>query len=265
MDRQACAELGHFLRTRRERLTPDAVGFPAGPRRRTTGLRREEVAALAHLSVSWYTHLEQGRPIRPSVEVLDNLARTLRLDRAEHRYLHALAAGPAPSVHPLPVPDPEALSVVRALVGASDDMPYPAYAVDAGGNFLACNAHMPEWYADFSGATGRDNNMAWWLITSPEARERIAGWHDDARDFTARTRYVMGTNAIHPSARDLVRAMRAASPEFRGWWDAHEVVDQEARNRTFHHPRLGLRSLRLAVVRPAVNPAVSIVFHVPAG
>lgn len=263
MPEHSRTELGRFLRSRRERLDPATVGLPVGPRRRATGLRREEVALLAHVSPSWYTYLEQGRKIHPSAEVLDGLATALRLDRAERRYLHALAAGPATSVLPASTPDPDALASIRALVDTSSAMPYPVYAVDARGGLVGWNAHMAEWYDDFSGRTGRDLNMGWWLLTSPQARERIADWHTDAREFVARVRFFVGTNRFDAAAEAMIKDLCAASVEVAQWWQTYDVVEQQARNRSFHHPRLGLRTLQLVVVRPSVSPAVSIIFHVP--
>ncbi len=257
------SELGHFLRTRRERVAPESVGLPSGPRRRSRGLRREEVALLADVSPSWYTYLEQGRRVRPSAEVLDSLASALRLDQTERRYLHALGAGPAESVRQDPTPDIDTTALVVRLMQTSDVLPYPIYVMDGLGDLIAWNAQTTEWYCDFSAREGRGRNMVWWLFTAPEARERIASWRDDAREIVGRIRFLVGTSRAHPAVEESVRALYAASEDFARWWDEHDVVDQEARQRTFRHPRLGVRVLDLFVVRPAVNPAVSIVFHLP--
>lgn len=262
-DRPRFAELGHFLRTRRERLSPEAVGLPAGPRRRTSGLRREEVAVLANVSTTWYTYLEQGREIRPSAEILDSFANALRLDHTERRYLHALGASPASSVLPDPTPDAEAIALVCRLMDVNSDMPYPVYATDGMGGLLAWNMQMSEWYSDFSESVGRSRNIVWWLFTAPEAAERIAEWDRDAREMVARIRFFVGTCRPHHIIDGMVRDLCEVSADFARWWDEHDVVDQEARARTFHHPRLGTRTLQLLVVRPSISPSVSIVFHLP--
>lgn len=257
------AELGRFLRTRRERLAPEVVGLAAGPRRRIKGLRREEVAVLAHLSPTWYTYLEQGRDVNPSPDVLDSLAGALRLDGTEHAYLRALGSAGVPDRSYGQTPATDATTVVRQLVRDSSAMGYPVYAADARGDLVACNAHMERWYGDFSGRGPRDRNIVWWLFTAPEARERIAGWDRDARDIVARVRFFIANYPADVAVQALIADLRRTSAEFEGWWNDHDVADQEATERSFRHPQLGVRTLRLAVVRPSVDPSVSVVFHLP--
>lgn len=141
-------ELARFLRSRRARVTPEQVGFPAGAHRRTKGLRREEVAVLAGLSPTWYTYLEQGRDIRPSIQVLDSLARVLDLSEDERRYMHTLAHGQV--VNPQPLEAEEARGgTMRRVVGLMGDNLYPVYATDVYCDLIAWNDAAAEWYDDW--------------------------------------------------------------------------------------------------------------------
>lgn len=263
MARSQHAELGHFLRSRRARLLPEDVGLPPGGRRRSRGLRREEVAVLANLSPTWYTYLEQGRRIRPSAEVLDALADALRLNATERRYLHALGSPPSPQVQLQLAPPPDAVSTVRQLMALTAAVPYPAYAIDGRGALLGWNPHTTEWYDDFDAYPERERNIARWMFTAPAARSRIVHWERDAQNLAARIRFFIGTSRLDPEAVELVTDMRAGCAEFDRWWDSHDVVEQEARHRTFRHPDLGECTLQLTVLRLAVCPAVTVVFHMP--
>jgi transcriptional regulator with XRE-family HTH domain len=255
-------ELGHFLRSRRERLAPAAVGLPAGARRRTRGLRREEVAVLAHLSPTWYAYLEQGRPVHPSAAVLDSLADALLLGPTERRYLHALGAPPSPAVQQrLDLPD-GVVAEVGAVMALSDATGHPAYAVDGRGRLLGWNGPATDWYDDF--AAHPQPNIVRWLLTAPAARERIVDWESEARDLTARVRFFVGTSAADEPARALVAELRAGSAEFARWWDEHDVSEQDSRSRTFRRPSGAVTTLRLVVLRLAVHPSVTVVLHAPA-
>jgi len=263
LDTFQSAELGGFLRNRRERLAPEVVGLSSGPRRRTVGLRREEVAVLAHVSPTWYAYLEQGRKVRPSSEVIESLADALRLDNVERRYLRALAtARAAPLLSGRPEPHPDAIALVEQLVQSSSAMPYPVYAVDPRGMLIAGNAHMREWYGEMKAPDGQQPNMVRWLFTATEARERIAGWERDARDVAARIRFYNATSPAN-GTETFIEELRASSRDFDGWWSSYEVAEQDARDRRFAGRDGTIRTLQLAVVRPAVSPSVTIVFHLP--
>ncbi len=255
--------LGHFLRSRRQGLPPELVGLPPDPRRRSPGLRREEVAVLANVSPSWYTYLEQGRSVRPSVEVLDSLADALRLDGTNRRYLQALGASPSDSVLTDPAPDAVLVDQVHRLMTAGGDTSYPVYAMDEAGYVVASNAQMTEWYDDLAARHGLESNMVWWLFTSPRARVRIVNWEDDARDVVARLRFSVAVSRSTSRMGAVLRGLLAESPEFARWWGYHEVTDQESQQRVFRHPRFGERPLDLYVVRPAQSPSMTIVFHLP--
>ncbi len=261
-DQDRREELAHFLRTRRQRVNPADVGFPAGLHRRTVGLRREEVAVLAGVSPTWYTYLEQGRNIRPSPEVLDSLARVLRLSDDERRYMHVLAYGHPPRTEPTkpPIPINELIGQLIEVVGQG---PLPIYAFDEACDMIAWNAAAREWYTDFAKLEEGRRNMVWWLVTSPDARERLVDWEDDTRDIVARFRAYVATRQSSPRVRDLISDLLKASPEFARWWTEHDVHGQLARPRRLRHPRLGTRSMRLQVMVPTETDRARVVFHLP--
>lgn len=257
------AQLAHFLRSRRARITPAEVGLPAGLHRRAPGLRREEVAVLAGLSPSWYTYLEQARNIHPSTQVLDSLARVLRLTEDERRYLHTLAQG---SAGPPPLPlvgeeTPEEL--VRGLVRTTEHSPLPVYGIDVYCDLIAWNRAATAYYTDFAALPERDRNMLRWLLRAPEARQRLPDWHQDTRDIVARWRATTAGFDGDARLRALVDELRASSPDFDRWWDEHDVQEHRSRLRRFRHPEHGELSLRLVVVRAPEFAPCLVVFHLP--
>lgn len=255
-------ELARFLRTRRERITPEQVGLPESARRRIRGLRREEVAVLAGLSPTWYTYLEQARDIRPSPEVLDSLAAVLQLTEDERQYLHQLALG---HVENMLAVDPPAMvnSLVADLVQVAGQAPYPLYAIDYTGEVIAWNDACREWYTDWAKLPGIERNIVWWMLMNPEARERIVDWQDDARDIVGRTRALAARYPHDPRISELLTRLHAECEEFERWWPDHEVRGQRQRSRRFRVNGLGIRSMRLVVVHPADDPNVTMAFHLP--
>jgi len=218
-------ELGMFLRARRERLAPHQVGLPDLGRRRTPGLRREEVAALAGISTTWYTFLEQGRPARASGEVLHAIADALHLDAAERSHLDVLAAHPADSggrTEPA-----EYLSAEVAAVPALLE-PSPAYITGSSLDLLAYNRAAAALFAPLTDHDGRPPNLARWVFTEPVAREVLLDWEIVASGLLARLR----ANADrHPkSARftDLVDELRDRSPEADAWWPRYDIATHAA-------------------------------------
>jgi transcriptional regulator with XRE-family HTH domain len=255
-------ELARFLRSRRERITPAEVGLPAGPRRRSAGLRREEVAVLAGLSPTWYTYLEQGRDIHPSVEVLDSLARVLRLTEDERRYMHVLAHGQI--AQPRPLSDKtSAQQIVHQLVRTSENSDYPVYALNLYSDIVAWNPATTSYYADFGQLPPERRNMIRWLLESAEAKERLLDWARDTCDIVARWRSATATLEHDERLRKLVADFKGLSPDFDRWWDGYDVRELRSRTRRFQHPRLGEQTLRLIVVQAADFAPYLVVFHAP--
>jgi transcriptional regulator with XRE-family HTH domain len=254
-------ELADFLRSRRARVMPADVGLPTSMRRRAAGLRREEVAVLAGLSPTWYTYLEQGRDINPSAEVLDSLARVLGLSEDERRYLHRLAHG---HVRPRPLADEAtAEEIVRQLVLTAADSPNPVYAANVYGDLIAWNQAATSYYTDFGRLPEGRRNMIHWLLTAPEAKERLTNWSEDARDIVARWRAITSYIDDDSRLRALVSELRQRSPEFGAWWDGHDVSEQRSRLRRFRHPERGEQVMRLIVARAPEFEPWFVAFHIP--
>jgi transcriptional regulator with XRE-family HTH domain len=210
-------ELGDFLRSRRAALKPQDVGIPSGPRRRTPGLRREELAQLASVGVTWYTWLEQGREINVSQSVLLALARALRLGEEEVEHLLRLGGSPPPQ-RPgrTRAVTPEVQRVLDAWTG-------PAYVTDARFDVIASNATAQEIFGGFGTAAGSVPNYLRWLYVCDESRRRIINWEDDARRMIGVFRAIAGRYAGDPEFNDLIEDLASRSPEFADWWPRHYV------------------------------------------
>jgi transcriptional regulator with XRE-family HTH domain len=235
MDRAAMAG---FLRQRREALQPGDVGLPAGVRRRTRGLRREEVAALAAMSADYYTRLEQQRGPQPSEQMLSSLARALRLTRGERDYLFQMAGHNPPA----PVSVSAAAHVAPALLRVLDRLSdTPALILSSLGETLAANRMAAALLGDESGYTGLARSGIYRWFTDPGARLRYP--EDDhgrqSRAQVANLRAAYGSMGPRSRAGELVRALQKASPEFAELWQRHEVARRFEDHKTLVHPELG--------------------------
>ncbi len=234
-DGQRRAALATFLRTRRMRLSPAAVGLPPGVRRRTPGLRREEVAVLAEVGATWYTWLEQGRDVRPSVEVLESVAIALRLDATERRHLFHLADRPLPG-SPTPTPDTVSPTLLRMLNGFGTT---PAYIKGRRWDVLAWNRAASAVILDFDSLPLERRNMVELIFTDPELRRRFADWESVARTTLAMFRADSGRYPGDPGIVNLVDRLLYASAEFRAWWPQHAVVARPEGRKEWLHPAAG--------------------------
>ncbi len=230
------SELAAFLRSRRERITPEQVGLPRGARRRTPGLRREEVAQLAAVGVTWYTWMEQARDIQASVQVLDSVARALMLDRGERSHLFALANVADP------MPDTACTGVPEALLQMLEQLePFPACVQNSRYDILAYNRSYGQLLCDLDALPAADRNCLWLTFTNAEWRARIVQREETIRLMTARFRAAMAEHVAEPAWKCLVKRLHEASPEFREIWARHEVVnDVGNRTKAFQHPEIGL-------------------------
>ncbi len=234
MDRN---ELAEFLRSRRERLSPSDVGLAAGQRRRTPGLRREEVALLAAMSVDYYTRLEQSRGPQPSRAVLTGIARALRLSDDERAHLFHLA-GEQPE--PATGPSPDVRAGILHLLDRLDDT--PALVIDAKYQVLAWNQLAAALITDFSALPPRERNLIRrrFLCAAPESRlydsEETLQF---AREVVADLRAAAGRYPDDPEIRALIEDLLASSPEFTRLWADHEVAIQRGMCKTINHPVVG--------------------------
>jgi transcriptional regulator with XRE-family HTH domain len=228
------AALGGFLKARRGRLSPQDVGLPPGPRRRTPGLRREEVALLAGVGITWYTWLEQGRPINASGQVLDAVARVLRLDHAEREHLYRLAeATPLrPWADSTVVPAP-----LREVLRGLD--PLPASLVNSRFDVIEVNPAHHHLFADWHGLPCVHRNLLWCCVTEPRARERFINYDEEVAHLVARLRSSYGRHVGDPEWEEDIRRLLDLSPEFAELWARHEVAEPADRTHRFRHPRAG--------------------------
>ncbi|MGH8960726.1 MAG: helix-turn-helix transcriptional regulator [Jatrophihabitantaceae bacterium] len=217
--KQRRAELAQFLRNRRERVTPADVGIAPGPRRRTPGLRREEVAQLAGVGVTWYTWLEQGRPINASVQVLDAIARVLRLGTTERWHLYRLAELPGvptpPSVETFP-------DTVLSVIDALD--PSPAAIYNGKYDLLACNESYAALFPYLVEATGIERNALWQMYGRPGGQSPVTDI-DVCSSMIATLRSNYATHVGEPEWTDLIDTLCAANPEFARLWAEHPIAD----------------------------------------
>lgn len=235
MDRR---ELADFLRSRRERITPADVGLPAGPRRRTPGLRREEAAQLAFISAEYYTRLEQARGPRPSREVLAGLARALRLSGAERDHLYHLAGAP-PGLPPGP-----SREVRQSILDLLHRLPQAAAMVtSAAHEVIAWNDLAAALMEDFSAVPRRDRNLVRRVFLGPHPGGRRLYGVSDADAFARRSaRDLRAAAARYPGDPEMTRLVRdllAGSEEFTRLWAAHDVYAEPTLRKTFQHPLVG--------------------------
>jgi transcriptional regulator with XRE-family HTH domain len=267
------AALGQLLRSRRERLSPADVGLPAGSRRRAAGLRREEVAMLANVSTTYYTFLEQGRPVRPSPQVLDALAGALRMSAAERRYLEVLAQGPGGAHGEDAAQPPERVDCrVVGLVERLD--PVPTYRKGRRWDVLAANAAALELFAgwDAPGALGargappgRERNLVSWMFTSAYAREVYLEWEQEARAMLGRFRLAAARHQRDPYFGELIARLGRESPHVRQWWPRHDVTALGGDGtRKLLHPVLGPVEYSHVVLQVADDPEQTLVTFAPA-
>ncbi|WP_434775472.1 helix-turn-helix transcriptional regulator [Pseudomonas oryzihabitans] len=223
-------ELAEFLRSRRERLTPDEVGLPSGGRRRTPGLRREEVATLARVGLSWYTWLEQGREISVSSTFLDNLSRALKLDATERRHLYLLAQQRPPCE-----PGRTWCVVPPLIIRLIEDLDArPSYVLNLRWDVLAWNDAADRLFG-FSEQTPERRNLLWMLFTSKRLRQLLDPWEDQAVQIFSSFRrdFVQGTQDA--DIVGLVKDLERVAPEFCDWWNRQDI----------HGPCQGIRYFRL--------------------
>lgn len=252
------AELGEFLKARRARLSPGDFGMAPGSRRRTPGLRREEVALLAGVGVTWYTWLEQGRQINASTQVLDAVASTLRLDRAEREHLYRLA-----EATPLrtecasrAVPD-----VIREIVDSLD--PLPASLLNGRHDQLMSNSASEELFWEWHTMPCVHKNTLWCCITEPTARSKFPEYEAHVRYLVARMRSAYSRHIGDPDWEEDIRRLASLSREFADLWARHEVADPEPRTLTYLHPQAGTLCLVVSELQVPAMPEARIVVYTP--
>lgn len=243
MTELAPTELGRFLRARREGVRPADVGLPAATgSRRTPGLRREELATLAGVSIDYYTRLERGRETRPSPAVIDALARALLLDTEEHEYLRSLAAMAARRAPRPPAPPSRSVrGTVRLLLETV--RPNPAYVLSRTYDVLAANPGGALLHPGLAEWPARQRNTIRYTFLHPAARELFPDWEQKARGCVAQLRAVAGSDPDAPDLAALVGELLVKSPDFGRLWGRYEVRRAGDGQKVFRHPAVGTLTL----------------------
>jgi len=253
------SELADFLRKRREALKPEDVGLPNGGRRRTPGLRREEVASLAGVGTTWYTWLEQGRDVRASQQVLESLAEALRMNAAEHSHLMLLGRGD--EVTPVQ-PRSETLDpTIRLLVENLGQS--PAIVIGRRWDYLAWNPAFEAVFCDPMKYPEGRRNQLWAIFIDPERRRRVDDWEDGARNALARFRADNARHLGDPDFEELIEALRESSDEFRCWWKRHEVARSGTGRKRMRHPDVGTLWFEHAVFKLEESPEQRLILYSP--
>ncbi|WP_410658635.1 helix-turn-helix transcriptional regulator [Amycolatopsis sp. lyj-112] len=252
-------ELAAFLRSRRERITPDQVGLPISGRRRTPGLRREEVAQLAGVGVTWYTWLEQGRDINASDQVLEAISRTLRLDPHEHLHLFTLAGAPEPPLEK----DCKLLSdnVYRMMAKLE---PFPVCVRNARCDILAYNRAYNWLMGDVDSIAFEERNTMIQCLTNPEWRRRLPDWETNLPRVIAGFRAAMAEHLAEPAWKNLVKRLRQESELFERMWKEHDVSSERIVLKRYLHPDVGLLRFEFSYLYLGRRSEISLATLTPA-
>jgi transcriptional regulator with XRE-family HTH domain len=257
-------ELGAFLKSRRARIQPADAGLPPGTRRRKPGLRREEVAQLADVGLTWYTWLEQGREITVSAQVLERLAHTLRLDNGERAHLFLLARQEVPLV-PAPL-DESVPDGLRALIDAMPDG--PALILGRRWDVLAWNAASVPLFGDWQTRAREvgpcERNFVWHLFAHDEGRRLFADWRTAAQRLTAQFRADAGCLLGDPRLTYLLECLRGVSREFNDLWTRHDICGEPLARVTLLHPDHGPRDYESATLQIVTEPHRRVLTFSPA-
>ncbi|MET8629745.1 helix-turn-helix transcriptional regulator [Kitasatospora sp. NPDC004669] len=254
--------LSEFLRTRRSRLRPEDVALPDfGGRRRVTGLRREEIAQLAGVSVDYYTRMEQGRVANPSPAVLDALARALRLDEDETRHLHRLTRTGA-TARQAPRREAQPQRVRPMLQRLLDELvDVPAVVMGRRMDVLAWNAAACALLGDYAALERAERNIARITFLGPASRELFADWTSCARENVAYLRLEAGRYPDDPQLAGLIGELSMKSADFRRWWAEHPIQDKTSGTKNFHHPTVGALQLTYETLRAADDPDQALITY----
>jgi transcriptional regulator with XRE-family HTH domain len=250
--------LAAFLRTRRARLQPTEVGFPVRSRRRTPGLRREEVAELANIGVSWYTLLEQGHDVHPSRQVLESLARALRLTTAEEQHLFRLSGQELPSK--MLVEEEQVTPALQRVVDALN--PHPAFVIGRRWDVLTWNRTADLLFHFHEPYPPRSRNVVWRFFQREEARTFDLAWETQAQNLVAQFRADYARYPGDVSFHEIIEDLQRVSPQFRLWWEQQDVRGLPDGPRAMHYPTLGLLEFDHVTFQTSITPDLRVKVYV---
>lgn len=256
--------LGDFLRTRRARLSPSDVGLPGGARRRTPGLRREEVSLLASVGISWYTALEQGRDVKPSESILHSLADVLRLTQDERAHLFTLAGQQLIVIPTFETEEQKcpAFNALRQILSALE--PNPAYVLGQRWDYRAWNDTADHVFGITQpNDSPYPNNLLWQLFMNPEKRDFYVHWEKVAQNVVAEFRAEVERTPCDAWVADLISDLKAASPDFAYLWQQHNVQVSVIRHKEMMHPQVGLLNFNHTPLLLAEYPSLKMIVYTP--
>jgi transcriptional regulator with XRE-family HTH domain len=259
-------ELGEFLTAMRQRGTPEEYGFPSGARRRTQGLRREEVAQLAGISATWYTWIEQGREVNVSAEALERLATALKLSKSERSYLFDMTDRRDPQAHML-----EADTAPETLINMLNNIQIPAYIMGRTWDLLAWNTAASQlftgWLDSAEPSDMRPNLLRFVFLNNNakqfNAKKFVVEWEMRARRLVAEFRADCRSRLEEPELKRLVNELSQASGDFERFWKQHDVLERQGGQRQFNHPTEGLISYSQVTLRPVEQEQLKLVLLQP--
>lgn len=257
--RKRLKELSDFLKIRRSRISPKQVGLTSGVRRRTPGLRREEVAQLAGVGVTWYTWIEQGRDVQVSVQVLEGIARALKLNLDERNHLFLLAdqSPPLDSIPPQEIVSP-------LLLQALDQFDTnPAYITGQRWDLLAWNQAACAVFGDFKALPIQERNILWFVFMNENLRQILVDWEAHARLVLAQFRVNYSRFVGDPWFAELINNLEGVSSEFRLWWTEHDILGRTDGRKEIDHPLVGRLVLNYVVFKVADSRNLEVVMYLP--
>lgn len=252
-------ELADFLKTRRAKVLPTQVGLSSSTRRRTPGLRREEVAQLAGVSITWYTWLEQGRTIHVSAQVLESLSRVLLLNTQERIHLYLLAN------QPLPADIPGCQGTVSPILQHVLDslMLCPALMTDQRWNVVGWNNAADVVLGDFGNMNARQRNIVWAMFTDKRYKQLFVDWDLHAKGLLGRFRSTCGQYIEDPWLVQFIDDLKMQSTEFRLWWPLHEIESNSEKYKQLNHPAAGLLDYEVSNFDVSDNSGLKMIVHTP--
>lgn len=252
-------ELADFLKTRRAKISPSQAGLPSAAHRRTPGLRREEVAQLAGIGITWYTWLEQGRDIHVSAQVIESLSRVLLLDKQERIHLYLLAN------QPIPADMPEYQETVSPILQhVLDSMVLcPSFIADQRWNVIAWNRAACLIFGNFSEMNTRQRNIVWAMFTDNYFKQLFVDWNLHAKSLLGRFRLTCGKYIQDSWFNQFVDELKAQSPEFNLWWPLHEIQNDSGVYKQLNLPMAGILDFESSSFDVPDNSGLRLFVHVP--
>lgn len=258
-EKQRYKELADFLKTRRAKILPSQAGLSSATRRRTPGLRREEVAQLAGIGLTWYTWLEQGRNIHVSTQIIESLSRVLLLDKQERIHLYLLANQPLPA----DIPGYQG-TVGPILQHFLDSMTLsPSLLTDQRWNVIAWNEAACVIFGDFNKMNARERNIVWAMFTDNKYKQLFVDWDLHAKGLLGRFRLTCGQYIEDSWLDRFIDDLKAQSTEFNLWWPLYDIESNSEKYKQLNHPAAGILDFEVSNFDVSDNSGLKLIVHTP--